>query len=304
MGGVHASQLAHYGHEVTVVDRSPEVLARIRGEGLTIRKPDGTESTIRVEARDSTEGLAEPDFLFFFVKAHVTSYAARGAAGIVGDHTVAVSVQNGWGHGEALAEALPASRIVVGVTRQGATPLAPGVVLHYGAGETVLGAWAGDDLGPARRAADLLASAGLPASASSDALGMIWEKLVFNAGFSSVPSIIGRSAYSLKLLPDALRLAVGVSTEAVQVANALGHIGISVDEHVLAPAERFFEKIEAAGGIGGKPSMLIDIENRRRTEVDAINGALLREGARLGLALPLNTAVTALLKGIESNWQD
>ncbi|BDZ38163.1 2-dehydropantoate 2-reductase [Microbacterium suwonense] len=303
MGGVHAGELARAGHDVTVVDPSPAVLAQVRGEGLSIRKPDGQEYRVKLDARGTTDGIDAPDFLFFFVKAHFTAQAAREAARIIGEQTVVVTVQNGWGHGDVLAEVLPSSRIVVGVTRQGATPISPGVVLHYGSGETTLGSWSGSDLRAAQKTAELLDSAGLAASASPDALGMIWKKLVFNAGFSAVPSIIGRSAYALKELPDAMRLAVGVSAEAVQVASALGHTDITVQDHVLAPADRFFEKIEANAGAGGKPSMLVDIENRRRTEVDAINGAVLREAERLGLDLPLNRAVTALLKGIESSWE-
>jgi 2-dehydropantoate 2-reductase len=301
MGATYASALLGAGHAVEVLEASEPLAALLRAGGVTVVGPDGEEAALRLPAATTAGDLTpEPDVAMVFVKATHSAAAAQALAPLVGPDTIVATVQNGWGHGELLAGHVAAERLVVGVTYEGANAPTPDRVRHYATGPTHLGPWRpGDPTVAAETVAGLLRSAGLAAVATDDARPQIWNKLIFNAAYSSVPSTTGLSLPGVRALEDAWALCGALVEEACAVARLAG---VDVEPAtVVAKAGALAEQAARTPG-GGKPSMLLDIEARRRTEVDAINGAVVAVADRHGVAAPLNRAMHALITGIERSW--
>jgi 2-dehydropantoate 2-reductase len=303
MGATYAVALARAGHVVEVLEASAALAEALRAGAVTVVQPDGAEHRLEVRAATDAAGLtAAPDVAMVFVKATHSAAAARSLAPLVGAATIVATVQNGWGHGEVLAGHVAPERLVVGVTYESANAPAPDRVRHYATGPTHLGPWqAGASPAAAEEVAELLRTAGLQATASADARPEIWNKLIFNAAYSSVPSTTGLSLPGVRALDGAWVLCGALVEEACAIARLEG---VDVDPSVVvAKAADLAERAGATPG-GGKPSMLLDIEHRRRTEVDAINGAVVAVADRHGAPAPLNRAMHALITGIERSWAD
>ncbi|MDF2629127.1 MAG: panE 1 [Symbiobacteriaceae bacterium] len=258
-----------------------------------------------VPAEVSVEGLgsapvhvvngpaAEPvDLLVVMVKACATAEAVRWAAGAVGPGTVALTLQNGLGNAEALAEALGPGRVLAGTTAQGATLLGPGVVRHGGAGATYLAPWAPGGLASemAPRVAALLAEAGLPATVADDPRPLIWAKLAINCGINALTALLRVPNGELLNRPGACRLMEAAAREAGAVARAAG---VVLPED---PVERVRQVARATGA--NRSSMLQDVERGRRTEIDAINGAVAERGRALGVPAPVNETLADLVRSL------
>lgn len=292
MGGMFGARLAEAGHEVLLVEVSPKIVAAIEGRGLRIVEPGGAERRVCLSVTADPEGELAADYVIFFVKNYNTESAARLAMPLVGKETTVVSLQNGWGNGETLAGAFDEQRLVVGVTYHSATVLEPGTVAHTGEGQTVVGAYDSEGAERAEAFAAALRSTGFAVAVSSAVRTEIWKKLMLNAATLPTAALTRLTAGVLGEEGQMLSLVNEVALEAVAVAN---HAGLEID-----PDERL-ESIQAtllrAGP--GKASMLQDIEAGRRTEIDVITGAVVREADRLGIEAPLNRALYALVDGLE-----
>lgn len=221
----------------------------------------------------------ECDLLLVLVKSYDTAEAVAGAP----EAAVACTLQNGWGNADILADRFGAARVLAGTTAHGATLLRPGAVRHAGNGETRLGPWA--PAGPAAAMAEtivaLLTAAGLgPAAALVDPRPALWAKLAVNCGINALTALHGVPNGAL-LQEAALRHEMAAAArEAGQVAAAHG---VTLPEE---PAETVARV--AAATAANRSSMLQDLARGRRTEVDAINGALVRLAAQVGLTAPVN----------------
>ncbi len=301
MGSSYAAALVRGGHDVEVLEANPRVVDLLGDGGVTVVEPGGAEHALRLAATlDPADVAPGPDVLLVFVKAYDGAAAARAAAPLVGPDTIVATVQNGWGHGELLAEHVPTERLVVGVTFEAANAPTPDRVIHYANGPTQLGPWRpGSGVDAAEAVAALLRTGGLQATALADARPEIWEKLVFNAAYSAVPTITGLSLPGVAARPDAWALCSALVDEAVAVAALEG---IELDAAgIVAKAAGLAETSKGTGG--GKPSMLLDVEARRPTEVAVINGAVVAAAERHAADAPLHRAALALIGGIEASWR-
>ena len=207
------------------------------------------------------------------------------------------SLQNGWGNADVLATHVPAAQLVVGVTYHSATVAGPGHIRHTGRGATFVGPFLDDGaLSGAERVARLLADAGLEAHATADVKTEIWRKLVLNAATLPTSGLTGLTSGQLGEPGPLLDTVDALAREAVLVAQAQGY-DIDVQERI----ERIHAVLAGAGA--GRSSMLQDVVARRLTEVDMINGAVVRAGERLGIEVPLNRAMVALVHGLERSWE-
>lgn len=240
-----------------------------------------------------TGPAAEPvDLLIVMVKAYATADALRWAAGAVGPSTVALTLQNGLGNAEALAEALGPGRVLAGTTAQGATLLGPGLVRHGGTGPTHLAPWAtgGPAEGLAPTVAALLQQAGFDTHLAPDPRPLIWAKLAINCGINALTALLRVPNGELLNRPGAQRLMEGAAQEAGEVARAAGVI-LTED-----PVDRVRQVARATAA--NRSSMLQDVERGRRTEVDAINGAVAERGLALGVPTPINEALADLVRSL------
>jgi 2-dehydropantoate 2-reductase len=214
------------------------------------------------------------------------------AAAVVDSHTSIVSLQNGWGNGQVLAERFGSDRILVGVTYNSATVVEPGVVAHTAGGPTHIGPLDGASLDTSVAFAGLLRESAFVAEASAGIEREIWKKLVLNAATLPAAALTGLDAGSLEANEETRSLVDALADEAIDVAIARGY---AVDREERRSAIHGI--LERAGA--GKPSMLQDFESGRRTEIDVINGAIVRAGEAAGVDVPVNRALVALVKGWE-----
>ena len=296
MGSVWAASLAAAGNEVSVVDVSEEIVEAINSGGLTVEVKDGT-TTARMPATTNPDEVGPVQAVFFFVKANHTASAAKLSAPLVEPSTTIVSLQNGWGNADVLAETYDPEQIVVGVTYSSATVSAPARVAQTGAGPTYVGPFADDSgMDRAESISDLMSGAGFESQAIPKVKTEVWKKLILNAATLPTAALTNLRAGELEAQGPMLELVDAITEEAVQVARAQGY-EIEVGERV----EQIHQTLEGAGM--GKPSMLQDAETRRKTEIEVINGAVVRAAEESETEAPLNQAMVALVGGLERSWQ-
>ena len=229
-------------------------------------------------------------------KAMHTDGAIAAVAGAFADGAVA-SVQNGVGNEEVLARYVP--RVIRGTTFPAGKILEPGVVQWDVKGDTTFGPFEpqpahADEIA---RLADACTRAGMPTSAVSDARPAQWRKVVFNAATNPVGALTGLTHGRVCERTDLRALVSALVDEGKAVATAQGIVLDADPEELIDHAA----KPEVA--YDHKASMLQDVEARRATEIDFLNGGIARFGRELGVPTPLNHAITALVKGLEASWE-
>ena len=282
------ARLSRAGHDVTLAGTWPAALDAIETGGLRVEdEAGGFRAPARTFCLSARSEPPAAQFVIVLVKAHRTASVAAAAAAASRDG-ILVTLQNGLGNREALEAAAGPGRAVVGVTTAGATLLGPGQVRGYIA-ETLLGE-APDDR--AARVADLLRSADLPARLTPDIDRLLWSKLAVNCAINPLTALHRVPNGALLERPEWREIMAAAAREVHSVAAALG---IVVDE----PAERALAvaRVTAAN----HSSMLQDLERGAPTEIDAICGAVVREGIRLGVPTPVNAALLGAVLAREAS---
>lgn len=292
MGCVFGAALAESGSETVLIDVRADVVQALETSGITVRR-DGIERRVPVHATTDPSSVGRVDIVVFLVKSFHTRAAAESVRPLVDDSTIVATLQNGLGNGEILAEIYDPQQIVLGVTAESGTSLGPGAVDHPGRAATSIGPFAGDALDRSTTLVDALNAAGFDAQATTTIGYEIWKKLVVGASTLPAPALLGMACGPLMRQPQMRDLVDDTAREVVAVARALGH---DID-----PAERIAYIHELLLAVeDAKGSMVQDIEAGRRTEIDMINGGVVREGESHGVDVPINRTLVALVKGWES----
>ena len=287
IGSLFGGRLAQAGHTVWLVHRRPEHVAALRADGLRL-----DDARILVQATTDTREIGPVDLVLVLTKATDTRAAAQTVGPLLGPSTSVVTLQNGLGNYEVLAEAVGAERVVLGMTYHGASLDAPGRARHTARGATFVGEPGGGASDRIAQLARVCTAAGLPTEAVDSLWPMVWGKLVINAALNATCALTGANGTDV-LASEAARRFVGlVAAEAAAVAERLG-----IELPYPDAAARVWAHCEVVGR--AKPSMLQDMERGRPSEIDAINGAIVREGARVGLATPFNEALLLLVRARE-----
>jgi len=292
MGSLFGGLLA-LSEEVWLVDIRQEQIDAIRSAGLTIEEK-GKMQTIRVNATSDVASIGKADLVIFFVKAYHTEKAASDAFVLQKEDTVFLTLQNGLGNEEAICKQVDRKSVMLGATNHGATLLGPGRIRHAGWGKTYVGELDGKMTERVAQIAQVFNKAGIETEVSSNIHQVVWNKLFINAGLNAVAALTGLKNGQLLDYPETLRLMDGLVSEAVEVARKKG---IPIEG---SPLEKVKAVVEATRE--NRCSMGQDIDNRRKTEIDAINGAVVREAKRLGIAVPYNEMITDLVKVIEKTF--
>jgi 2-dehydropantoate 2-reductase len=224
-----------------------------------------------------------------------TSVAMEATASAFADGSVC-SVQNGVGNEEAIAEHV--ERVIRGTTFPAGKIVEPGHVQWDVKGETTIGPFEPRpaEMAEIDRLADACTRAGMPTEAVPDARGPQWRKLIFNAATNPVGALTGLSHGRVCEDPALRALVSALVDEGKAVAAAQG-IELDAD-----PEELIDYAARPDVAYDHKASMLQDVEARRETEIDFLNGGVVRFGNEHGVATPLNEAITALVKGLERSW--
>jgi 2-dehydropantoate 2-reductase len=258
---------------------------RLSGAGDVVGRPHATS--------DAAE-LPPCEFGIVATKAMHTEPAIAATAHAFADGYVA-TVQNGLGNEETLAGRV--ERVIRGTTFPAGKLLEPGHVQWDVKGDTTFGPY--DDRTPleeAERLADACTRAGMPAKAVADARGPQWRKVIFNASTNPIGALTGLTHGRVCERPDLRALVTGLVDEGKAVAAAQG-IELDAD-----PEELIDHAARKDVAYDHKASMLQDVEARRQTEIDYLNGGIVRFGSECGVPTPLNAAIQALVKGVEASW--
>jgi 2-dehydropantoate 2-reductase len=294
MGGIFGATLAEGGADVTLVDVSDAVVEHLQNDGIVVRR-GGSERRVKVVATTDPASVGEVDLALFFVKCYQTESAAQLAAPLVGPSSLVATLQNGWGNAEVLAHHFDPSRLLMGITYHSGTSGGPGVVLHTNTsdGPTLVGPYEGSDTSGAERLAAAILAGGLRATATPAIRTEVWKKLVLNSATLPTSALTRLTAGALGADQSMGEVVDSLARETAAVGRAQG---LSIDDQ---------ERLEAIhtiliGAGDGKASMLQDVEAGRRTEIDVINGAVVKAAATAGVDVPLNRTMLALVKAYEA----
>jgi 2-dehydropantoate 2-reductase len=292
MGGLFGGRLAEAGYDTVLVDVSTSAVAAIKSDGLRIEEKDGSFRTIRIAASSDPSSVGQVDLVVNFVKSYHTAEAIRSAAPMIGPKTAVLSLQNGWGNAPRISEIVGERRVLVGLTYHAAMLRGPGLVKHPSSGMTYVGETDGSHSPRLVSIVDALRHAGFEVTESGRILDEVWKKLALNAATLPIAALLRLFAHQLLEHEDASKLMRGLLSEIVSVATKQG-IAVDFDER--------WETITGllARAVGGKGSMLQDVEAKRRTEIDVINGAIVEAGERCGVATPLNAAMVWLVNSMQ-----
>ena len=282
LGGYFGGLLARSGANVTFVARGAHLQA-LQERGLTVRSVNGDfHAAVRVCA--DLQGLPAADVVLFCVKTYDAAAAAALLQPVVAAHTVVLTLQNGVDMAADLQATFGRGTMLAGVTRIGATLVAPGVIEQPTTYRLIeFGSLAGQDQAEIERVLTLCTTAGIPTQVSPHIQRSLWEKLVYIAPFSGL-STLTRLTPAQLLAHEATRtLYRAVMQETAMVAQAVAGVTLDIVERTL----HFLD----TSGDPGDSSMAMDFQRQRRIEVEAINGAVVRHGQRLQLPTPHNTMI-------------
>ena len=292
MGSLFGGKLSLAGHDVVLYDVYREHVEKVVRDGLAIEDAaTGAVTTSHPLASADPGAVEGSDVLVFFVKSTATETAAAQFAAFAGRNTIALTLQNGLGNEGIIRRFFGPQRTAAGVTSQGATFLAPGRVRHAGKGPTHVAMSDGRNEKLAALA-EALVSAGFETHVEKDVAALVWSKLVINVGINALTAINGLPNGKLLECEEAKAVMADLVAEAVAVAEA-GGVHISFDDPLATV-------YDVAGKTGAnRSSMLQDFDKGRETEIDFMNGAIVREAAAKGLGVPVNLTITRLIKMLE-----
>ncbi|MGE5344577.1 MAG: ketopantoate reductase family protein [Acidithiobacillales bacterium] len=271
---------------VTLLGTWAEAIESFRRQGAVIES-DAATVTSKVAATNDPEECRGTRLAFVLVKAGATGRAAGWVRSFLDEAGLAVTLQNGLGNAETLASALGADRVVVGAAEVGATLLAPGRARHGGGNRVRLAAHA-----RAGEVAELLSQAGFEVEVVPGAERLLWEKLAATAPLLPLTALLGVPNGEVLRRPSSRTLLEAAAREVAATARTAG-----IDLPGGEAAEAVLRVIEATAG--NVSSMLQDVRRGVRTEIDALNGAVVREARRRSVAAPVNEALWLAVRALD-----
>jgi 2-dehydropantoate 2-reductase len=283
MGSVYAALFASAGHEVWAIDRWREHVDAMRAKGLRVEGASG-ERTVKLNATTEPRDAGPCDLVVLATKAMHVSQAAEALKPLLGASTPVLSIQNGLGGPDTAASILGKERVMVGVVGGfGASMRAPGHAHHNGWELVRLGEFGGPITERLKKVEDVWRGAGFRVKVFDDIDQLVWEKLLCNCAYSGPCAIAECTIGEVMADPDLSRVSAACATEGYEVALSR-KIRLGLTDPV-AYVREFGSKIPHA-----RPSVLLDLLAKRRSEIDVINGSIPR---------PTNQALTALVRAKE-----
>jgi 2-dehydropantoate 2-reductase len=294
MGCLFAACLKRAGCDVTLWDHKKERAEQISRQGIVV---EGIGGTYNEKVLTVTGAIAfPPDVVLMCVKSYCTREAGHAIKPWLEPQTVVVTLQNGVGNVEILKEVFDRKVVIGGTTAEGATLLGPGKIKHAGQGETIIGS--GDQsTSIVTKIVSAFNQAGFQARSVDHIDDFIWGKLIINVAINALTAI---TKLKNGRLPE-LRFTRQIMAEAVKEATAVAHTK-KIQIPYPDPFERVLKVCRATAD--NVSSMLQDVLNKKITEVDFINGAIVREGNLFNIATPVNLTLTSLVMAIQTTYRD
>jgi len=298
VGSYYGAMLARAGHAVTLIGRAAHVAA-IRERGLLLHK-GGSVETVHLDASTEIDAVRGAELVLVCVKSTDTDGVARALAPHLRAEALVLSLQNGVDNAPTLAAALPRQRVLAVAVYVATALPEPGVVQHHGRGDLVIGpieapapADAAQLAQQLQRVVAVLASADVPVTVSPDVRAELWRKLLVNCAYNAISALAQQPYGPMAAQPEIVQMQRALVHETVAVARAEG-VALSLDDSMEA-----MQRIAAAMPAQFS-STAQDMARGKSSEIDHLNGTVVRLGARHGIAVPANQALYALVKLIEA----
>jgi len=291
MGSWFGGQLASQGHDVQLLTTNRRHIDAVNTNGLLMQVPGEFSDTelVRLAASEPADYDGNAELIIVLTKSYQTAIAMQSISAKLTQDTAVLTLQNGLGNADAIRAVVKPENIWVGMSMMPVDRIAPGVIASRGTGQTVFGHLDGSHHAFGDVVVQAFEGTGMVVKHDPDVKLRIWEKIAFNAGMNALCALTYGTPGTIGQLPDARSLVRAVAAEAVEVATAEG-VSVSLDA--------IFATIDYACEHHGshKASMLADLQSGKRTEVDALNGAIVDLGQRLGVPTPLNTTLATLVR--------
>ena len=293
MGSVYAGLLADAGHSVWAVDLWQDHLDAMAKDGLRIEGPEGERVVRNINTTNDLSDIVDCDLYVIATKASGVGPAARAIAPQMNEDSLVLTIQNGLGAGERIAEHMPVDNVLLGVADGfGASMVGPGHAKHAAMNLIRLGEMNGGMTTRLESLTQLWVNAGFKAKAFEDINQLIWEKYLCNTTLSAPCTVFDCTLGELMENPVWWEIALGCTREAYQLGLAKG-IAFSFEDPI-AYVTAFASKMPNA-----RPSMLLDHHSKRRSEIDAINGMAVELGQKMGIVTPYNEVLSAVVRRLE-----
>jgi 2-dehydropantoate 2-reductase len=297
MGCLFAGLLSRHktGNEIWLLDKHAERANKIKASGIIAEGISSFKQAVDITADPKVIGPS--DLVIIATKSYDTESALSAIKPLLSDATNVLSLQNGIGNLQLISDMVGADRAVCGTTAHGAISLSDGRVRHTGKGETIIGKSTGKIFRDLRHISNIFNEAGISTKISKDVNAVLWSKLIINVGinpFSAICRLTNGSLLKHEGIKELMRQAV---VEASKVAKK-NKVKLIYDD----PLQKVESVCQATEG--NISSMLQDVLNKKRTEIDFINGAVSRYGKNSGVKTPVNDMITELLKVIEESYKE
>lgn len=293
MGCLYGGKLSAVpGNQVFLLDVWKAHVDAINQDGLFMEENGELLHYKNITAATNADEVGSVDLAVIFVKSTLTEQAVVSNKAVFGSDTIALTLQNGLGNIDSIGSQIGMNRVIAGTTAHGATMLGAGKMRHAGSGKTMIGELSGATTERITKIAEVFSAAGLEVEISENVLGLVWDKLLVNVGINALTGITRLKNGALLEYPELEGLLEDAVREGIAVANAKGIMLGFAD-----PVAHTREVCKATAT--NKSSMLQDILNHKRTEIDMINGAVVREGRSVGIPTPVNQVLCSLIRFFE-----
>ncbi len=299
MGCLFAAFLSKSGESVFLLDKNSKRAEGIGKRGICVEREKNSLMVRGINIVTGNKEAYGAELIIIAVKSYDTEEAVKGVLNLVGKESLVLTLQNGLGNIDMICKYVPRCRVIAGVTAEGATLLGEGHVRHAGRGETSIGKISTNKNSKIdsrlSEIARIFNKAGFKTKISADVKKLIWSKLIINTGINALTAITGlrngkliEFEYIRQVMKEAVSEAVRVARENKIKLNYPN--SLKMTESVCRSTAK------------NVSSMLQDVLKKRRTEIDFINGSVVKEGRKLGIPTPVNTVLTYLVKTIESSY--
>ena len=295
LGSIFGSLFAQKGFSVTLVEVLTERVHLIEKEGLWMQWPDGNRTHERVAITSDVDKVGVKDVVMVAVKGYHTQSAIESALPMIGEATTVLSVQNGLGNLEIIAETVGPERVVGGITAHSGMPVSMNEVRYVGGlgPLLVIGPYDGVVRPGFEKMVEKFQGVGLDVHTTPDINSVIWKKLIANVSTNVVAALTGLTGGLAVTHKETVKIIDGLCQELAEVGRAKG-IDFPELHDPLAFSLKAFSSTK-----DNKVSMLQDVEAGRPTEIGNLNEVIVAEGKRLGIPTPYNEAVSWLTRGVE-----
>jgi len=295
IGCLFAAFLTKSKEDVWLLDKSKEKALKLNETGISVDSLNGSWQ-VKVKTTANISDIGKTDLVLICVKSFNTKTACEQIKPLLNNNTKILTLQNGIGNIEIISEAAGEERVIAGVTNEGATLIEPGKIRHAGKGETIIGTIDGKTPVEMRAIREAFNKAGFETKMSRDIKSLLWSKLVINVGINALSAITRLPNGKLIQFEGTKRILRDAVTEATRIVKRK-RIKLIFDDP-LAKVEAVCESTSS-----NLSSMLQDVLRKKRTEVDFINGVIVRLGQELGIDVRTNKFLLDLVNTIEQTYK-